>query len=89
MERLSPEQIAAELRREFPDNPEMWVSHETIYQSIYVQGTGALRREPAVYLRSSWKANLSENVRLVRLVRGTPSSAPRDLLGAELMAPCG
>jgi IS30 family transposase len=49
---LSPEQIAAQLRREFPANPEMWVSHETIYQSIYVQGRGALRRELAVCLRT-------------------------------------
>lgn len=50
--RLSPQQAAAELRREFPDQPEMWVSHETIYQSIYVQGRGALRRELAVCLRT-------------------------------------
>src|SRR6266705_1352322 len=46
-ERLSPEQISAELREEFPDQPEMWVSHEAIYQAIYVQGRGALRRELA------------------------------------------
>jgi len=51
-ERLSPRQVAAELRDEFPDNPEMWVSHEAIYQAIYVQGRGALRRELAVYLRT-------------------------------------
>lgn len=51
-ERLSPQQISVELRYEFPDNPEMWVSHETIYQSIYVQGRGALRRELAVHLRT-------------------------------------
>jgi IS30 family transposase len=52
-ERLSPKQIAWELRcDEFPNNPEMWVSPETIYQSIYVQGRGALRRELAVYLRT-------------------------------------
>ena len=50
--RLSPEQIAAQLRRELSDQPEMWVSHETIYQSIYVQGRGALRRELAVCLRT-------------------------------------
>jgi IS30 family transposase len=50
--RLSPEQIAAQLRREFPEDSEMWVSHETIYQSIYVQGRGALRRELAVCLRT-------------------------------------
>jgi IS30 family transposase len=52
MKRFSPQQVAASLRREFADQPEMWVSHETIYQSIYVQGRGALRRELAVCLRS-------------------------------------
>jgi IS30 family transposase len=41
----SPEEIAAKLRRDFPDRPEMWVSHETIYKSLYVQGRGELRRE--------------------------------------------
>lgn len=51
-ERLSPEQVAGLLRRTFPDNRDMWVSHETIYQSIYVQGRGALRRELAVCLRT-------------------------------------
>ena len=50
--RLSPRQISVELHQEFPDNPERWVSHETIYQSIYVQGRGALRRELAVHLRT-------------------------------------
>jgi len=52
MEKLSPEQIARELRQQFPDEAEMQVSHETIYQSIYVQGRGALRRELAVCLRT-------------------------------------
>ena len=51
-QRLSPRQISVELRQEFPANPEMWVSHEAIYQSIYVQGRGALRRELAVHLRT-------------------------------------
>jgi len=51
-QKLSPRQVAAELREEFPDNPEMQVSHETIYQSIYVQGRGALRRELAACLRT-------------------------------------
>jgi len=51
-ERWSPEQIAVMLTAEFPDDGEMRVSHETIYQSIYVQGRGALRRELAVSLRT-------------------------------------
>jgi transposase, IS30 family len=50
--RWSPQQIAARLRVEFPDRPEMWVSHETIYQSLYVQSRGALRRELTVCLRT-------------------------------------
>jgi IS30 family transposase len=48
----SPEQIAARLRVDHPDRPEMWVSHETIYQSLYVQGRGALRRDLASCLRT-------------------------------------
>ena len=48
----SPEQISVLLKREFADRPEMRVSPETIYQSIYVQGRGALRRELAASLRT-------------------------------------
>ena len=43
----SPEEISARLVLEFPGRAEMRVSHETIYQSLYVQGRGALRRELA------------------------------------------
>ncbi len=43
--KYSPEQVVGRLRLEFPDDPEMWVSTETIYQSLYVQSRGALRRE--------------------------------------------
>jgi IS30 family transposase len=50
--KYSPEQITGRLRREFPDDPEMRVSPETIYQSIYVQSRGALRRDLAVCLRT-------------------------------------
>jgi IS30 family transposase len=48
----SPEEISAWLARAYPDDAEMRVSHETIYQSIYVQGRGALRRELAACLRT-------------------------------------
>jgi len=50
--RWSPQQIAAVLRRAHPCEPEMQVSHETIYQSLFVQGRGALRRELAACLRT-------------------------------------
>ncbi len=53
LERLwSPEQIAQRLRAAFPEDREMWVSHETIYKSLYVQGRGELRRELAACLRT-------------------------------------
>jgi IS30 family transposase len=48
----SPEEIARRLRIEFPGDPMMWVSHETIYQSLFVQGRGELRRELHRCLRS-------------------------------------
>jgi IS30 family transposase len=48
----SPEEIARRLQIEFPDDPMMRVSHETIYQSIYVQGRGELKRELARCLRT-------------------------------------
>jgi IS30 family transposase len=48
----SPEEIVQRLRYEFPDDPMMRVSHETIYQSLFVQARGELRRELARCLRS-------------------------------------
>jgi IS30 family transposase len=48
----SPEQVSVRLKAAFPDRPEMRVSAETIYQSIYVQGRGALRKDLAARLRT-------------------------------------
>jgi IS30 family transposase len=48
----SPEQITERLRRDFPDQPEMRVSTETIYQSLYVQTRGALKRDLVKHLRT-------------------------------------
>jgi IS30 family transposase len=50
--RWSPEQISGWLVREFPHDPEMRVSHETIYQSLFVQSRGALCKELTRYLRT-------------------------------------
>jgi IS30 family transposase len=51
-ERFSPEQVAGRLKVEHPENPEMQVSHELIYQALYVQGRGSLRLEIASALRT-------------------------------------
>lgn len=48
----SPAQIAHRLPLDFPDDPSMRISHEAIYQALYVQGRGALRRELAACLRT-------------------------------------
>jgi transposase, IS30 family len=47
----SPEQIAAWLKRTYPDDPTMQVSHETIYRTLYVQARGALKKELTTHLR--------------------------------------
>ncbi len=51
-ERWSPEQISCRMQREFPDDDSMRISHEAIYQALYVQGRGGLRRELAACLRT-------------------------------------
>ena len=48
----SPEWISAQLARLHPDDPSMTASHETIYQALYLQGRGELRRELASCLRT-------------------------------------
>lgn len=50
--KYSPEQIAGRLRRDFPDDPEMWVHHNTIYEALYIQARGALRADLAKNLRT-------------------------------------
>ena len=48
----SPEQIANRLKVEFPDDESMQISHEAIYQALYVEGRGALKRELVTCLRT-------------------------------------
>ena len=75
-EKLSPEQIAARLRREHPEEPEYRVSHETIYQALYVQGRGELRRELTGALRTG---------RAVRRPRNRPHPTRRSGLPRPLV----
>jgi transposase, IS30 family len=50
--RFSPQQISARLKRDYPDDQEMRISHETIYLSLYVQSRGELRRQLTAALRT-------------------------------------
>ena len=50
-EDYSPGQIAGRLKRDYPGRPELQVSHETIYQALFVQGKGSLRAEVAAAVR--------------------------------------
>jgi IS30 family transposase len=49
---LSPEQISGRLKVEYPEDPEMRISHETIYQSLYVQSRGQFRKDLTKCLRT-------------------------------------
>jgi len=73
----SPQQIAAMLPRLYPDDERMRVSHETIYQSLFVQGRGELRRELTKHLRSGRTARKPQGrvERRGRLVGMVPISA--------------
>jgi IS30 family transposase len=62
--RWSPQQIAHWLKLTYPDRPEMQVSHETIYRTLYVQSRGALRRELSRYLRTGRGYRHPKGVRL-------------------------
>ena len=49
----SPEQIAGWLKRQFPTNPDMQPSHETIYRSLFIQTRGVLKKELTAHLRTA------------------------------------
>ena len=72
----SPEQIAARLHVDFPDDESMRISHEAIYQSLYVQGRGALRRELTACLRTG---------RALRVPRARTSRGNRSFVTDELL----
>jgi transposase, IS30 family len=68
-QRWSPEQIARRLVEDHPDDGEMRVSHETIYQALYVQGRGGLRRELTACLRTGRALRKPRRQVTARLVR--------------------
>ena len=72
----SPEQISNRLRIDFPYNESMRISHEAIYQALYVQGRGALRRELVACLRTG---------RALRVPRARTRQRGRKFVSAEIM----
>ena len=72
----SPEQIANRLRIDFPDDQGMRISHEAIYQALYVQGRGALKRELVACLRTG---------RALRVPRARTQARGKQFVSSEVM----
>ncbi|WP_218017463.1 IS30 family transposase [Gluconobacter kondonii] len=72
----SPEQIAQRLKVDFPEDPTMRISHETIYQALYIQGRGVLKRELSACLRSG---------RALRLPRERAKNRGKSFISDALM----
>ena len=72
----SPEQIARRLSVDFPNDMTMRISHEAIYQALFVQGRGALRRELAACLRTG---------RVMRVPRARTRGRGKSFVSPEIM----
>lgn len=73
----SPQQIAGWMKRQYPDNLEMQVSHETIYKTLFIQTRGALKKELQKCLRSKRAVRKSRKTSLKRLGHGQiPDAVP-------------
>jgi IS30 family transposase len=72
----SPEQISNRLRVDFPEDESMRISHEAIYQALYVQGRGALRRELTACLRTG---------RALRVPRARTRGRGKKFVSPEIM----
>jgi IS30 family transposase len=72
----SPEQISQRLRIDFPEDESMRISHEAIYQALYVQGRGALRRELVACLRTG---------RALRVPRARTRGRGKKFVSPEIM----
>lgn len=72
----SPEQISAWLKGSYPDMPEMHVSHETIYQTLFIQARGLLKKELMKHLRTSRRMRRSRNAH----DRGKLTPVPQDMV---------
>ena len=72
----SPQQIAHRIRIKYPDDASMRISHEAIYQALYIQGRGALRRELTACLRTG---------RALRVPRARCGGRGKEFVGPDIM----
>jgi IS30 family transposase len=72
--RWSPQQISGWLKRTYPNDPEMQVSHESIYRTLFVQSRGALKQELTQYLRTGRVLRRPKGVRLPDGRGGRPNT---------------
>jgi IS30 family transposase len=84
--RWSPQQISGWLKRTYPDEADMQVSHESIYRTLFVQSRGALRRELTQYLRTGRVLRRPQGQRLPdgrggRTSCTSPNAPPRPKTG--------
>jgi len=73
-QRWSPQQIAGWLKVTYPNDPEMQVSHESIYRSLYIQSRGGLRKELTAYLRTGRVIRRPKGVRVPDGRGGRPNT---------------
>jgi IS30 family transposase len=83
----SPAQIAGRLKADFPDDPEMWVSHETIYQGLYVQPRGELATQVKEALRTGRTRRKPQGRQSPPKLRGMVNIAERPAEAADRAVP--
>ncbi|HSO52020.1 MAG TPA: IS30 family transposase, partial [Actinomycetes bacterium] len=86
-QRHSPEQIAGRLKRDFPDDPEMWVSHETIYQALYVRPNSELAKQVKEALRTGRVRRKSQGRQPQPKLKGMINIAERPAEAADRVVP--
>ncbi|MGH3874676.1 MAG: transposase [Pseudonocardiaceae bacterium] len=75
-QKWSPEQISARLVENYSDEPEMRVAHETIYQTLYLQGKDELRTQLEFALRQGRARRVPQSRVDTRCSRGSPTTEP-------------
>jgi len=83
----SPAQIAGRLRADFPDDPEMWVSHETIYQALYVRPKGELAKQVTEALRTGRTRRKPQGRQAQPKMKGMVNIADRPAEAADRAVP--